>query len=179
MSREVHVRFWESAGVRFPRATQLPLYRQTEIYARSGVHIARSSMAQWVGICGVRLAPLADALKTFILGHGVIHVDETPVSLLAPGRGKTMRAYVWGYRTTNFAPQRAVLLDFCADRSGEHPRRVLEHSSAARWSRTTIRATTRCTPGASRPHSVWPTPEASCSRRTSSMAARSPARRSR
>ena len=47
----------------------LPLYRQTEIYARSGVHIARSSMAQWVGICGVRLAPLADALKQFVLSY--------------------------------------------------------------------------------------------------------------
>ncbi|MFP5409304.1 MAG: transposase, partial [Gammaproteobacteria bacterium] len=55
----------------------LPLYRQEEIYARSGVHIPRSSMAQWIGICGVRLAPLAEALKDFILGHGVIHADET------------------------------------------------------------------------------------------------------
>ena len=103
----------------------LPLYRQTEIYARSGVHIARSSMAQWIGICGVRLAPLAEALKTFILSHSVIHADETPVSLLAPGRGKTKKAYVWVYRTTNFMTQRAVLFDFCASRSGEHPRRVL------------------------------------------------------
>lgn len=103
----------------------LPLYRQTEIYARSGVHIPRSSMAQWVGACGLRLAPLAEALKTFILSHSVIHADETPVSLLAPGRGKTKKAYVWVYRTTNFMTQRAVLFDFCASRSGEHPRRVL------------------------------------------------------
>ncbi len=66
----------------------LPLYRQEEVYARSGVHIARSSMAQWIGICGVRLAPLADALMKFILGHAVVHADETPVSLLAPGRRK-------------------------------------------------------------------------------------------
>jgi len=104
----------------------LPLYRQEEIYARSGVHLARSSMAQWVGICGVRLAPLAQALREFILGHGVIHVDETPVSLLAPGRGKTRRAYVWVYRTTNFEAQRAVLFDFCTGRGGEHLRRVLQ-----------------------------------------------------
>ena len=88
----------------------LPLYRQEEIYARSGVHIARSSMAQWIGICGVRLAPLAEALKDVILSHSVIHADETPVSLLAPGKGKTKRAYVWVYRTTNFVAQRAVLL---------------------------------------------------------------------
>lgn len=103
----------------------LPLYRQEEIYTRSGVHIARSSMAQWIGICGVRLAPLADALREFILGQEVIHADETPVKLLAPGRGKTRQAYVWVYRTTNFVAQRAVLFDFCATRAGEHPRRVL------------------------------------------------------
>jgi transposase len=103
----------------------LPLYRQTEIYARSGVHIARSSMAQWLGICGVRLAPLAAALKEFILGHDVVHVDETPVALLAPGHGKTKKAYVWVYRTTNFVARRAVLYDFTLSRAGEHARRVL------------------------------------------------------
>ena len=104
----------------------LPLYRQTEIYARSGVHIARSSMAQWVGICGVRLAPLAEALREHILAQAVVHADETPVSLLAPGRGKTRRAYMWVYRTSDFVAQRAVLFDFALSRSGEHPRRVLE-----------------------------------------------------
>ena len=107
----------------------LPLYRQSEIYARSGVQIPRSSMAQWIGICGLRLAPLVEALKKFVLGHGVVHVDETPVSLLAPGKGKTKKAYVWVYRTTNFVARRAVFYDFCKDRSGEHPRRVLQDFS--------------------------------------------------
>ena len=104
----------------------LPLYRQTEIYARSGVHIPRSSMAQWIGICGLRLAPLAQALREFIIGHGVVHADETPVSLLAPGKGKTKRAYVWVYRTTNFAARRAVLFDFSVSRGGDNARRVLQ-----------------------------------------------------
>ena len=104
----------------------LPLYRQEEIYQRSGVHIPRSSMAQWVGICGVRLAPIADALRKYILTHSVIHADETPLALLAPGRGKTKRAYMWVYRTSDFAAKRAVLFDFTASRSGEHPRRVLQ-----------------------------------------------------
>ena len=108
----------------------LPLYRQTEIYARSWAHIPRSSMAQWLGVCGVRLMPLVALLKDYILGHGVIHVDATPVSLLAPGKGKTKKAYVWVYRTTNFVSQRAVYYDFCKDRSGEHPRRVLGDFSA-------------------------------------------------
>ena len=104
----------------------LPLYRQTEVYARSGVHIPRSSMAQWIGICGLRLTPLAEALKDFILGHDVVHADETPIKLLAPGKGKTSRAYVWVYRTTNFVSQRAVLYDFSTGRGGENARRVLQ-----------------------------------------------------
>jgi transposase len=83
-------------------------------------------MAQWIGICGVRLTPLADALKDFILGHDVVHADETPVKLLAPGKGKTSRAYVWVYRTTNFVARRAVLYDFSAGRGGENARRVLQ-----------------------------------------------------
>ena len=104
----------------------LPLYRQTEIYARSGVHIPRSSMAQWIGICGVRLRPLAEALKDFIVGHDVVHADETPVKLLAPGKGKTTKAYVWVYRTTNFVARRAVLYDFSTGRGGDNARRVLQ-----------------------------------------------------
>jgi hypothetical protein len=104
----------------------LPLYRQSEIYARSGVHIARSSMAQWLGIAGVRLLPLALALRDYILEHPVVHADETPVALLVPGRGKTKKAYVWVYRTTNFVPQRAVYYDFCGGRGAEHPNRILK-----------------------------------------------------
>jgi transposase len=105
----------------------LPFYRQEEVYARSGVHIARSSMAQWQGIAGVRLKPLADALREFILGHDVIQADETHVALLAPGKGKTHRAYMWVYRTTDYVAQRAVWFDFCHGRGGEHPRRVLKN----------------------------------------------------
>jgi transposase len=104
----------------------LPLYRQEEIYARSGVHIARSSMAQWVGICGVWLTPLAQALREHVVGQSVVHVDETPVPMLAPGRGKTHKAYAWVYRTTDWADQRAVLFDCTRGRGGEHPRRVLQ-----------------------------------------------------
>ena len=104
----------------------LPLYRQSEIYARSGVHIARSSMAQWLGMAGVGLLPLAQALREFVLGHAVVHADETPVSLLAPGRGKTKKAYVWVYRTTNYVTPRGVFYDFCPGRGAEHPNRVLK-----------------------------------------------------
>ncbi len=77
----------------------LPLYRQEEIDRRSGAHIPRSSMAQWVGICGVRLEPLAAAMKAHVLSQPVLHADETPVAELAPGTGKTHRADVWVYRS--------------------------------------------------------------------------------
>jgi hypothetical protein len=135
-------------------------------------------MAQWLGICGVRLEPLAVALKEFILGHDVLHADETPVALLAPGRGKTKKAYVWVYRTTNFVTQRAVLYDFTLSRAGEHPRRVLGAFGGTLVT-DDFSGYHRCTRRASRQRSAWPTPAGSCSRCSSSMAARSRARPSR
>ena len=48
-------------------ADHLPLYRQESIFARAGVELPRSTLAQWVGICGVRLQPLVDALKDVVL----------------------------------------------------------------------------------------------------------------
>ena len=73
-------------------ADHLPLYRQETIFARAGLAIPRSTLAQWVGTCGVRLQPLVDASKAQILSHGVLHVDETPVQMLKPGKGTTHRA---------------------------------------------------------------------------------------
>ena len=101
----------------------LPLYRQEEIYRRSGAHIPRSSMAQWVGICGVRLEPLAAAMKAHVLSQPVLHADETPVAELAPGTGRTHRAYVWVYRS---ALTPAVVFDYCASRAGAHARDFLQ-----------------------------------------------------
>ncbi len=86
----------------------LPLYRQEEIYRRSGAFIARSSMADWIGQCGVRLEPLAQALRQYVLGCGVIHGDETPVKLLSPGAGKTHQAYAWVWRTSDLETQSAT-----------------------------------------------------------------------
>jgi transposase len=71
----------------------LPLYRQESIFGRAGHAIARSTLAQWVGACGVQLQPLVDALKDELLTHAVLHADETPVAMLKPGHGKTHRAY--------------------------------------------------------------------------------------
>lgn len=72
----------------------LPLYRQETIFNRSGYVIARSTLAQWVGVCGVQLKPLVDALKDAMPKHMVLHADETPVAMLKPGNKKTHRAYL-------------------------------------------------------------------------------------
>ena len=80
-------------------ADHLPLARQEKIFARAGVPLARSSLAQWVGQCGVQLQPLVDALRTEVLAATVLHADETPVQMLKPGAGKTHRAYLWAYRS--------------------------------------------------------------------------------
>jgi transposase len=103
----------------------LPLYRQEHIFGRAGVEIPRSTLAQWVGICGVRLQPLVDALKGEILKHSVLHADETPVAMLKPGTGKTHRAYLWAYAPGAFEDLRAVIYDFCETRAGEHARTFL------------------------------------------------------
>ena len=103
----------------------LPLYRQEAIFERAGHAIARSTLAQWVGECGVQLRPLVDALTRELLGQGVLHADETPVAMLKPGHGKTHRAYLWSYCTTQFNPLQAVVFDFADSRGGQHAREFL------------------------------------------------------
>jgi len=103
----------------------LPLYRQEHIFERAGLAIARSTLAQWVGECGVQLQPLVDALAAEMLGHDVLHADETPVAMLKPGHGKTHRAYLWSYCTTQFNPMKAVVFDFADSRGGQHVRSFL------------------------------------------------------
>ena len=103
-------------------ADHLPLYRQESIFARAGVELPRSTLAQWVGICGVRLQPLVDALKDVVLSHRVLHADETPVQMLKPGNKKTHRAYIWAYAPGVHEDLKAVIYDFAEGRSGENAR---------------------------------------------------------
>ena len=103
-------------------ADHLPLYRQESIFARAGVELSRSTLAQWVGVCGVRLQPLVDALKDAVLTHRVLHADETPVQMLKPGNKKTHRAYIWAYAPGVHEDLKAVIYDFAEGRSGENAR---------------------------------------------------------
>lgn len=100
-------------------ADHLPLYRQEQIYARAGVELSRSTLADWVGRCGVELTPLVERLRSCLLGHAVLHGDETPVPMLSPGKKKTHRAYIWAYATPHAATIQGVVYDFQPTRSGQ------------------------------------------------------------
>ena len=112
----------------------IPYYRQAQINARSGVHTPRSTLAGWSGYTGAQLMPLYEAHRAFVLGSGVIHADETPISLLDPGAGKTKKAYMWAYARGAFDPEPGVVYDFCAGRGGKYPHEFLKG-----WSGTLVR----------------------------------------
>jgi transposase len=78
----------------------LPLYRQAEIYARERVNLETSTLSGWVGATAAALAPLVDALVADIVGSDTLHVDDTPVPVLAPGTGKTKTGRLWTYLWT-------------------------------------------------------------------------------
>ncbi len=103
----------------------LPLHRQEAIFGRCGYAIPSSTLAAWVGACGVQLQPLVDALKDSMLQHAVLHADETPLAMLKPSNKKTHRAYLWAYAPGAFESLKAVVYDFCESRAGEHCRAFL------------------------------------------------------
>ena len=108
----------------------LPLYRQSVIYAREGVGLERSTMAQWVGGCFELFNPLLEALTRYVMGAGKLHADDTPVPVLDPGRGKTKTGRLWTYvrddRPADSDEPPAVLFRYSPDRRGEHPKEHLK-----------------------------------------------------
>ena len=70
----------------------LPLYRQSQIYARGGLDLDRSTLADWVGRSTALLEPLAAAIGRHALGGEALFADDTPVAMLAPGKGRTTTA---------------------------------------------------------------------------------------
>jgi transposase len=111
-------------------ADHVPLYRQAEIYAREGVELDRTLLAQWVGSVSALLTPLTDALRAHVFAADVVHADDTPLPVLAPGLGKTKTGRLWTYvrderpAAGEVAP--AVWFAYSPDRKGEHPQRHLE-----------------------------------------------------
>lgn len=108
----------------------LPLYRQSEIYAREGVDIPRSTMAGWIGKMSNLLAPIAERIETQVLEGEAIHTDDTPIPVLDPGRGKTKTGRLWAHvrdeRPHGSKTPPAVFYKYSADRKGERPREYLK-----------------------------------------------------
>lgn len=107
----------------------LPLYRQSQIYARDGVAIDRSTLVDWVAASARLLQSLADAVRRHVMSAYKIHTDDTPVPVLCPGRGKTKTARLWVYarddRPAGDTSPAAVWFQYSPDRKGENPRRHL------------------------------------------------------
>ena len=116
-------------------ADHLPLFRQSEIYARQGVEISRSTMAGWVGAASDLLGPLVDAIGKHVFAGRKLHADDTPMPVLAPGNGKTKTGRLWTYvrddRPAGEQAPPAVWFAYSEDRRGEHPRQHLKNFTGA------------------------------------------------
>lgn len=75
-------------------ADHLPLYRQSEMLARQEIYISRQILCQWTIRASLALKPLHDLMAQTILKSGNVFIDETPVNMLAPGKGKVQQAYM-------------------------------------------------------------------------------------
>jgi transposase len=103
----------------------LPLYRQSEIYAREGVDLSRSTMADWIGKASTLLEPLLAKIREHVFAGHRVHGDDTPVPVLEPSKGKTRTGRLWTYvrdgRPWGDTIPPAVCTFFSPDRKGLHP----------------------------------------------------------
>lgn len=114
-------------------ADHQPLYRQSAIYARNGIELDRSTMARWVGACGVLMRPLVNALQHYVLQPGKLHSDDTPMPVLAPGNDQTktgrLRVYVRDDRRSSSTAAPASWFAYTPNCQGQHPQTPLANFS--------------------------------------------------
>ncbi len=98
----------------------IPCYRQSRIYARSGVEVPRSSLCSWVGQAAYSLDPIVQAIRRDVLLSGIVKTDDTVVRLLMRKvKKRTVQARLWGY--LGDAQHNQVVYEFTLDRQQEHP----------------------------------------------------------
>jgi transposase len=104
-------------------ADHLPLYRQAQIYARQGIHLDRSTLADWVGRAAWYLRPLRDHILERLRRSQRLFADETTAPVLDPGRGRTKTGQLWAYarddRPWGGDDPSMVAYIYAADRKGE------------------------------------------------------------
>ena len=103
----------------------LPLYRQSQIFARQGVELDRSTLANWVGGAGWWLEPLQARLAEHVFASQTLFADDTPIPVLDPGRGRTKTGRLWVYarddRPWNGPDPPAAVYLYSPDRRAERP----------------------------------------------------------
>ena len=106
-------------------ADHLPLYRQAQIFARQGVIIDRSTLADWVGRAAALLEPVHGRLLDHLKASTKLFADETTAPVLDPGRGRTKTGQLWAYarddRPWGGADPPAVAYVYAPDRKAERP----------------------------------------------------------
>ena len=101
----------------------LPLNRQSDSFAREGIELDVSTLADWVGACTAALAPLNALIQTHVMAADRVHGDDTTVPVLA--KGKTVTGRLWTYvrddRPFGGSEPPAAVFHYSRDRRGEHP----------------------------------------------------------
>jgi transposase len=108
----------------------LPLYRLSQILARSGIDIQRSTLADWVGTAAFHLAPVVDRLSEHLKASGKLFMDETTAPVLDPGRGKTKTGYLWALarddRGWGGEDPPGVVFTYAPNRAGKNAEQILQ-----------------------------------------------------
>src|SRR5277367_4421112 len=105
----------------------LPLNRQSDVYAREGVDLDVSTLADWVGAAAATLMPLVETIRAHVFAAERIHADDTTVPVLAKGKTRTGRLWTYVRDDRPFAgpdPPAAVFF-YSPDRGGAHPEQHL------------------------------------------------------
>src|SRR5215212_516219 len=110
-------------------ADHLPLYRQAQIYARQGLNLDRSTLADWVGKAAFLLRPVHERLLERLKASSRLFADETTAPVLDPGRGRTKTGQLFAYarddRPWGGLDPPGVAYVYAPDRKSEHPMRHL------------------------------------------------------
>ena len=111
-------------------AEHIPLYRQAQIYARSGLDLDRSTLAGWVGKAAFHLRPVADRLAEHLKRSSKLFMDETRAPVLDPGRGRTKTGWLWALarddRAWSGPDPPGVVYFYAPGRSGEYAEKFLK-----------------------------------------------------
>ena len=106
-------------------ADHLPLYRQSQIYARQGIDLDRSTLADWVGRAAFVLQPVHQRLLAALKASPKLFADETTAPVLDPGRGRTKIGQLWAYarddRQWGGTDPPGIAYVYAPDRKGKQP----------------------------------------------------------